>query len=212
MKTKIVLAAALMLLLACPPLVHAVTTCQTGTLTSYIALGAEGCIFDGAIYNNFSFPAISTNGITPDDILVTPNLLPAANLFQGLNFTPLLTTGWSVGAGLSEEFVINYDVASIAPAGLGTGVLTLDLGAAQISGPIGSVIVKETIAPATTASIPLEVFEICEEVCSLKQSDSVTVTPIQPVQTTLTVTLDGGDGGVSLSGFAALDAFGPQPG
>ncbi|MGA2352543.1 MAG: hypothetical protein ABSF70_19070 [Terracidiphilus sp.] len=214
MKTKIVLAAALMMLLACPPLVHAVATCQTETLANYIALGAEGCIFDAALYNNFGFSTASANGVNPSNILVTPDLLITATLFPGLNFSPLplSTAGWSVGAGLSEQFVISYDVSPIsAGVAAATGVLTLDLGTSHVSGIIGSVTVTEAIAATSTAA-PLKVFDTCEEVCSIKQSDSVTVTPVSTLHTILTVSLTGGTGGVSLNSFAADDAFGPQPG
>jgi hypothetical protein len=215
MKTKIILAAAFMLLLACPPRVHAVGACQTDTLANYIALGAEGCLFDAALYNNFGFSAVSPGGVNPSNILVTPDLLITSTLFPGLNFSSLLTSatpGWSAAAGKSEQFAITYDVSPIsAGVPVQTGVLTLDLGTSKVLGIIGSVTVTEAIEGASTIS-PLEVYDTCEEVCSIRQSESITVTPVTTLHTLLTVSLTGGTGGVSLNSFAADDAFGPQPG
>ncbi|MGA2352306.1 MAG: hypothetical protein ABSF70_17855 [Terracidiphilus sp.] len=215
MKTKVVLAAAFALLLAHPSLVYATPPCIQGTLQSYIALGAGGCEFDNVHYSNFTYGPTATIGISAAQIVVTPNLLPRLNLFQGLNFT----APWSVAAGQTLQSVIGYSVAPYPPPISTTppepGTLTLDLGTSRVSGIIGSVTVQETmsIASGTSAgTTTLEVFETCEEVCAIKQSDSVSVSSFPPFQTTIIVTLSGGTGGASLDYFAADDAFGPQPG
>src|ERR1039457_3075313 len=72
MKSKIVLAAAFTLLFAQPTLANAAPSCVRGTLASYIALGAGGCMFDNALYDNFTYAPTSTVGISPANIIVTP--------------------------------------------------------------------------------------------------------------------------------------------
>jgi hypothetical protein len=251
MKTTIILAAALALL---PAFTQAQTVapppqCVKGTLASYIALGAEGCVFDEAVYSNFTYstPVVSgsTTTITAAAVLVTPDLLPTATLSPGLNFSA--TSGaatpasWSVAAGKTAEFVIGYLVTPPAivcgcpaePAG-GTCVcppivvtsapLTLDLGASKVPGIIGSVTVQENVTrflPPTgttggTAPVPitvatLEVYDTCDEVCRLLTADTVTISPLLPIQTAITVTLTGGTNGASLNSFASDLAIGPQP-
>ena len=209
MKTKILLAAAFLLLLALPPIANAAPNCVTGTLASYIALGSGGCIFDSALYRNFTYGPSSTTGITPAEIIVTPILLPTSTLFPGLNFS----APWKVAAGQSEQSVIGYNVVPYPPEASPVplaGVLTLDLGQAQVSGIIGSVTVQERTTTAS-ATGTLEVYEICADACTIKQRDSIAITPLQTLQTTLTVSLSGGNGGASLSSFASDYAFGPQP-
>jgi hypothetical protein len=209
MKTKIVFATVFTLLLASSSFAQAIPNCKTGSLASYIALGSGGCMFDSALYRNFTYTAAATNGVTAKDITITPILLPTSTLFPGLNFS----ANWSVAAGKSEQSVIGYNVvpfppeASPVPTG---GVLTLDLGQSQVLGIIGSVTVKETTSATSTTDL-LEVYEICADACTLKRTDSVAVTPIAPLQTTIVVSLSGGNGGATLKSFAADDAFGPQP-
>jgi hypothetical protein len=209
MKAKIVLAAAFALLTALPPFANAAPSCVKGTLASYIALGAGGCMFDSALYDNFTYAPTSTVGISPANIIVTPILLPTPTLFPGLNFT----APWSVAAGQSEQSVIGYRVVPYPPAGSPqptSALLTLDLGQSQVLNIIGSVTVQERTT-MTSATGTLEVYDTCEEVCRIKQSDSVSITPIQTLQTTITVSLSGGNGGASLSSFASDYAIGPQP-
>jgi hypothetical protein len=209
MKAKILLAAVFTLLLAVPPFANATPACVQGTLASYIALGAGGCIFDNALYNNFTYGPTSTTGVSPANIIVTPILLPTPTLFPGLNFT----APWKVAAGQSEQSVIGYTAtpywpgASPVPA---SGVLTLDLGQSQVLGIIGSVTVQERTTMTSTTGT-LEVYDTCEEVCTIKLSDSVTIAPVQTLQTTITVSLSGGTGGASLNSFASDYAIGPQP-
>lgn len=119
MKSKIVLAAAFALL---PAFAQAQSVapvppqCVKGTLASYIALGAQGCVFDDAVYSNFTYstPVVSgsTTTITAAAVLVTPDLLPTATMFPGLNFSAAPATAtpasWSVAAGKTVEFVIGY--------------------------------------------------------------------------------------------------------
>lgn len=215
MKTKAVLVAALALLVSTSTFAQDLTpNCVKGTLASYIALGAGGCMFNSALYRDFTYAAPVSNTITPAEIIVTPASLPISTApFQGLNFA----APWSAAAGLTQVSIIGYNVVPFPPqdepAPL-SAELTLDLGTAKISGIIGSVTVTQqsTSSPASAASpYNLEVDEICEEVCSIRQTDSVAVSPLTTLQTTLTVTLTGGSGGVSLNNFAADESFGVQP-
>jgi hypothetical protein len=114
--------------------------------------------------------------------------------------------------------IIGYNVVPFPPQAEPAPLaadLTLDLGTATVSGIIGSVTVTQqsTASPATSASTTasLEVYDTCNDVCTVKQSDSVAVSPLTTLQTTLTVTLIGGNAGVSLSNFAAGEFFGVQP-
>lgn len=220
MKTKIVLAAAIALLVSSSTFAQeSAPLCVKGTLAKYIALGAEGCMFNSALYRNFSYAAPVQNTITPAEILVTPAVLPMASApFQGLNFSALGSTAalWSAAAGKSEVSIIGYNVVPFPPQGEPASLaadLTLDLGTAKISGIIGSVTVTQVSTAAASASTTatLEVYEICNEVCSIRQTDSVILSPLTTLQTTLTVTLTGGNAGVSLNNFAANEAFGVQP-
>ncbi|MGD0832710.1 MAG: hypothetical protein ABR907_17390, partial [Terracidiphilus sp.] len=159
MKTRILLAAASMLLLASTPVAQATPNCVTGSLASYILLGAGGCLFDGALYNNFSYAAVSTNGVSAANITVEPAILPMPNLQQGLNFL----AKWNVAAGVSEQSVIGFNVVPFPPVATpSTGVLILDLGPSTVSGIIGSVTVTEKTTGASTIS-PLEVYDICAD-------------------------------------------------
>ena len=217
MKTKIILTAALALLVSSPTFaqVSAGPACVKGTLASYIALGAGGCMFNSALYRDFTYAAPVSNTISPAEIIVTPAELPMATApFQGLNFSG----PWSAAAGLTQVSIIGYNVvpfppnADLAPL---SADLTLDLGSVTISGIIGSVSITQqsTSSPvvSATSTANLEVFETCADACTIRQSDSVTVSPLTTLQTTLTVTLTGGNKGVALHNFAANEAFGVQP-
>jgi len=216
MKTKIVLAAAISLLACRSTMAQDLApNCVTGTLASYIALGAGGCMFNSALYRSFTYVVPASNTITPEEIIVTPATLPIVTApFQGLNFR----APWSAAAGGSEVSIIDYNVVPFppetSPAPTST-VLTLDLGTSKVSGVIGSVTVQEqvttTATPASTTS--LEVYDICAgaAVCTIKSTDSVTLTPLTTLETTLTVTITGGSGGASLNNFASNEAFGVEP-
>jgi hypothetical protein len=217
MKMRNCLAAAFVLLCAFPAFTQVSTpTCQTGTLASYIALGSGGCMFGSVLYRDFTFTAPVIDTINPNTILVTPAVLPETELFQGFNFSPLpisTTPGWTVAAGQNETFSIGYNAVPFPPAASpapGGGVLTLDLGQSHIGGIIGSVTVQEVVSTPASA-LSLEVYDTCDEVCSLKQTDNVAITPSQTIQSLVTVTLSGGNGGASLQSFAFDYAVGPQP-
>ena len=215
MKTKIILAAAIALLVSGPTFAQEFTPCVKGTLASYIALGAGGCMFNSALYRDFTYAAPASNTITPAEIVVTPAELPIATApFQGLNFS----APWKAAAGLTQVSIIGYNVVPFPPhaepAPLSTD-LTLDLGTVTISGVIGSVSITQqsTSSPAVsaTSTANLEVYESCADACTIRQSDSVTISPVTTLQTTLTITLTGGNGGVSLKNFATNESFGVQP-
>jgi hypothetical protein len=214
MKTKIILAATFALFVSTPTFAQeSAPACVKGTLASYIALGAGGCMFDSALYRDFTYSAPVSNTITPAEIIVTPAVLPIATApFQGLNFS----APWSAAAGKSEVSIIGYNVVPFPPQAEPAPLsadLTLDLGTAKVLGIIGSVSVTQVSTsnglPAET--VTLKVYDTCNDVCSLKQTDSVTVTPLATIQTTLTVTLTGGNDGVSLNNFATNESFGVQP-
>src|SRR5208337_3358454 len=118
--------------------------CKQGTLASYIALGAGGCMFNSALYRNFTYAAPVSNPITPAQILVTPTVLPLASApFQGLNFSALSSSAalWSAAPGKSQVSIIGYNVVPFPPQGEPAPLaadLTLDLGTAKINGIIGS--------------------------------------------------------------------------
>jgi hypothetical protein len=215
MKTKIILAAALALLVSCPTFAQEFApVCVKGTLASYIALGAGGCMFNSALYRDFTYAAPVSNTISPAEIVVTPAELPIATApFQGLNFS----APWKAAAGTSQVSIIGYNVVPFPPEAEPAPLsaqLTLDLGTVKISGIIGSVSVTQhstTSPPVSTAGTTLEVYERCEDACSIRQSDSVTISPLTTLQTTLTITLTGGNDGVSLDNFAANESFGVQP-
>lgn len=215
MKTKAVLVASIALLVSTPTFAQDLApTCVKGTLASYIALGAGGCMFNSALYRDFTYAAPASNTVNPAEIIVTPAILPLAPApFQGLNFS----ASWNAPAGLTRVSIIGYNVVPFPPEAEPAPLaaeLTLDLGTVRIDGIIGSVTVTQqsTSSPASAVSpYNLEVDEICEEVCSIKQTDSVLVSPLTTLQTTLTVTLTGGTGGVSLNNFAANESFGVQP-
>lgn len=216
MKTKIILAAAVALLVSAPTFAQvSIRACVKGTLASYIALGAGGCMFNSALYRDFTYAAPVSNTITPAEIVVTPAELPLATApFQGLNFS----APWKAAAGKSQVSIIGYNVVPFPPqaepAPLSTD-LTLDLGTVTISGVIGSVSITQqsTSSPAVsaTSTANLEVYESCADACTIRQSDSVTISPVTTLQTTLTITLTGGNGGVSLKNFATNESFGVQP-
>lgn len=210
MKSRIILAAACALLYAFPATAQVASTppCVQGTLASYIALGSGGCMFESVLYRDFTYIAASTID-APDQILVTPAVLPLANDFQGLNFSALTPTIWSVAAGVSKQSVIGFNAvpfppeASPAPS---AAALVLDLGVSHVSGIIGSVNVQEVANAAT-----LDVYDRCADACMIKQSESVTISPIQILQSTITISLSGGTNGASLSSFATDYIVGPQP-
>lgn len=211
MKTRLVLAAASLLLLASPSFAQTpvAPNCVTGTLASYIALGSGGCLFDSVLYRNFAYVAPAANTITPEEIIVTPVLLVSATpYFPGLNFS----APWAAPADQVLTSTISYNTVAFPPgaASGSTGVLTLDLGAAEINGIIGSVTVQQ-VTSTPTLSLILEVFDRCADGCSSLPRESVTVSPATTLDTSLTLTLSGGTGGVSLSSFATDLTFGVQP-
>ncbi len=200
MKSKIVLAAAFALLLALPVFAQSAPPCVRGTLASYIKLGAGGCMFGSALYDNFSYATPTAGGVTAKRIIVTPVTVPSSAVqFPGLNFS----APWSVAAGGTEQSVIGYRVVPFPPARPApTALLTLDLGQSRVLGTIGSVTVQET-ASAGTLSASLEVYDKCVEVCSVKQQDQITLAPISTLQVSVNVSLLGGTNGASLKNFAA---------
>lgn len=180
-------------LLACGLLSADPPACITGTLASYIALGASGCIQDGIVFANFSYFASATGGapkIGADQITVMPLfIVPKATRF---NFS----APWNVSGRQSQESVIRY--TAVLPCGdTLPAQLDLTLGSARVGGIIGSATVHESTNVGT-----LNVFDHCTEVCQTKTSDTLQFNPVSVVLVTDHVNLVGGTGGASLDGFA----------
>jgi hypothetical protein len=112
------------------------------------------------------------------------------------------------------------------PIAVTSAPLTLDLGASKVPGIIGSVTVQENVtrflpptgttggtspAPVPVTVATLEVYDTCDDVCRILQTDTVTISPLLPIQTNIEVSLTGGTGGASLNSFASDWAIGPQP-
>jgi hypothetical protein len=197
MKVKRTIAAACFLLTSVP-LFASPGPCVQGTLASYIALGATGCTFERSVFANFAYPLppAPVPGVTAEQVIVTPIPGPiVAGYFLGLNFS----ANWRAGAGELLHAVISYTVTPPPPVSTNsTGTIKLDLGQVQISGIIGSVNVTQETNVGN-----LSVFENCTEVCTFKQTDQLSFSPIRPLQVTNVLTLSGGSNGVLLKRFAA---------
>jgi hypothetical protein len=176
--------------LVCGALSAAPPTCVTGTLTSYITLGAEGCTFDGNSFANFAYSAHASGGaavVKADQIVITPLLLPPEE--ARLSFS----APWAIGQGQTQDSVISYTV--VLPCGdTQPALLDLTLGAAQIGGIIASVTVDET-----TNVGKLNVLNRCVEVCQEKSSDSLNFKPVSVLLIRNHVSLSGGVGAVHRS-------------
>jgi len=213
-KVKLFLAAACALLASTTTQaqVAAAPNCVVGTLASYIALGAGGCMFESTLYRNFTYAAPVSTSITPEQILVIPSsAVSVATPFPGLTFY----APWSVAADQILTSTIGYNTVPFPPNASAAEFvtnLTLDLGAASVGGIIGSVEVTETVTPAdTTLSQQLQVYEICEDACRLQETDSTSLVGLQTLNFALTINLNGGTGGASLSYFTANESYGLPP-
>jgi hypothetical protein len=210
MKTRIILAAAIMLLFASPVFAQVAApppSCQKESLADYILLGSTGCVYDNVLYTNFDYAPPGLTGLTAAQITVTPVPLPIA---VGVAISELtFSAKWVVAASQAEQSSIGYNVAPyISVVSPVSATLTLELGPSQVLGIIGSVTVNEQVTTPTTATgTTIEVYDICADACEIKQTDSVTITSISSLQTLITVALSGGTDGASLSSFSVLDAF-----
>jgi hypothetical protein len=167
--------------------------CVTGTLASYIALGANGCTFGRTVFANFSYSGTAKGGapiIRSDQITVTPLLIvPATAKFS-------FSAAWNVANSQEQDSVIEY-TAALPCDDTATVELDLDLGAAQVRGLIGSVVVQES-----TNVGDLNVFERCTEICQSKTSDRRQFQPVRVLLVSDHVSLTGVSGGASLKEFA----------
>jgi hypothetical protein len=177
------------LLSAAPP------ACITGTLASYIVLGAEGCTFYGNVFANFTYSSSASGGaatIKADQIIVSPSFLaPETTRFS-------FSAPWSPSARQSQDSVISY--TAVLPCGdTRTAQLDLTLGTTQIKGIFGSVTVDES-----TNVGRLSVFTRCTEVCEEQANESLTFNPVSVLLVSNHVSLTGGNSGASLKEFAGL--------
>jgi|SRR5579863_2694695 len=171
--------------------------CIPGTLTSYIALGSEGCNLGGLSVFDFNYKAQASGGapeITPDQINVTPLLAPVA--FVGLQFT----APWSVASGQQQGSHVTYKVVS-PTAGRAIQQLTLD-GTGFQAGPFGGVVVNE-VAADQGQSYDLKVFIQCTEVCRSQTTATVAITPTPALVVSDTVLLNSRMGTSTLSNFVS---------
>jgi hypothetical protein len=187
------------LVLGCGLLSAAPPPCVTGTLASYIALGAQGCALDGDVFANFTYSATSSGGaptITADQITVTP--LIAVPTTAVLFFA----APWKVAAGQTQDSKIQYTIVPPPTSGATTtppsSQLGLTLGSARVGGIIGAVAVNETTNVGN-----LSVFERCVDVCQIETSDTLNFVPVSVVLVSDQVSLSGGNGGASLTDFSA---------
>lgn len=180
--------------LVCGLLSAAPPTCSTGTLASYIALGAEGCTFDGNVFANFTYSAKSTGGaaiVRADQITAVPAFLAP----ETTRFT--FSAPWAVATEQSQDSAIGYTV--VLPCGdTRTAQLGLLLGSTQIKNIFGGVTVEES-----TNLGKLNVFTRCTEVCQTKTSDSLNFSPVTVLLINEHVNITGGNGGASLDEFTA---------
>jgi hypothetical protein len=167
---------------------------MTGTLASYIALGAEGCTFNGNVFANFAYSASASGGATTiraDQITVVRLLLP----LETARFS--FSAPWSVGKDQTQDSVISY--TTVLPCGdAAAALLELTLGSAHIYSIIGVVKVDET-----TNVGKLNVFDRCVELCQTKTNDSLQFNPVSVLLISAHVSLSGGLGGASLNEFAS---------
>lgn len=216
MKIRLLIAAACALLASTATQTQAQVAagpnCVAGTLASYIALGAGGCMFESTLYRNFTYIAPVSTTIMPEQILVIPSsIVSVTTPYPGLTFY----APWNAGKDLTLTSIIGYNTVAFPPnasAELLDTILNLDLGAASIGGIIGSVEVTETVTPAdTTLSQELQVYEICADACRLQKTDTAVLVGLQSLDIQLNVTLDGGTGGASLSSFTTNQTYGLPP-
>jgi hypothetical protein len=195
MKFKTALSVAMFLSL---PLFASAAThmCVQGTLASYIALGASGCTVANATFANFSLAPATTTGIPASKIIVTPPMpiVPSPSL--------AFSAPWQAAAAGSQQSTIKYTVSFSPPLGSSpaNGIQKLVLGTAKVSGIIGAAEVDETITEGTLSAL-LSVYEKCDDACTIKSSEQITLLPVTTLQITDAVTITGGNAGASLSGF-----------
>jgi hypothetical protein len=181
-------------LLACELLLASSPACVSGTLASYMALGANGCTLSGIVFANFSYTASASGGATKigsEHITVTPTfVVPETARFS-------FSAPWKVGNEQSQESVIKY--TAVLPCGdMRPAELDLALGVASVGGIIGSVTVNES-----TNVGALSVFDRCTEICQTKTNDRLQLEPVSVLLVTDHVKLSGGNGGASLNEFTS---------
>jgi hypothetical protein len=180
--------------IACASISATPRACETGTLATYIELGAEGCTLGGNTFANFTYSGNASGGATTikaDQIIVRPLVIvPEASRFS-------FSAPWSVAKNQSQDSIISYTI--VLPCG-GTrdAQLDLTLGQATILGIIGSAAVEET-----TNVGKLGVFDRCIEICQMEADDSLKFSPVSVVLISDHVKLTGGTNGASLNEFGA---------
>ncbi len=192
MRTRLVLA--LGCVFACSSAWAARPTCVTGTLASYIRLGAQGCTLDGITFANFSYSAEASAGarrITAEEITVAPQPVIPGETILGFS------ANWEVDKGQTLDSKIAY--TAVLPCGdANPAMLELALSHAIVEGITGAVTVDES-----TNVGKLSVLDRCADSCETKPNASLQFDPVSVVLITDQVNLNGGIAGASLSGFDA---------
>ncbi len=86
--------------------------CVSGTVASYVALGATGCTINGSwTFSNFAFRSFAAGVTTPSGGMTTTDetIAPLSGLGVGLDFTP--TVPWTATGGGNSDVEIQYIVA-----------------------------------------------------------------------------------------------------
>ncbi len=172
------------------PSAHA-TTCTTGTLASYIALGATGCTLDGLTFNNFGYTP--TNAPAATSITVTPSLLGL--LFQ-------FNSSWFAGSGQVVDSTI---VFTISAASAIINDLTLSLDAAACTG-------TGTVGLTENASNGVTLLATCIN-GTITNPAPVTFAPVKSLTVHKDLGLNGNTGTAAVSQFTnSVSTVVPEPG
>lgn len=191
MKTLLLLALSIVLL----GIPVSAAPCAPGTLAAYIAMGPAGCELGNLTVADFGYHAKAGGGaahITADQIAVTPLLAPTGT--YGLQFA----APWGVESGQSQGSNISYQVLS-ASTTIHVQQIRLN-GNGFKSGLIGSVVVQENLATASTTST-IEAFLKCDEVCTSDTSAEALVPPSPSLVVLDAATLQSKQGTVAMAGF-----------
>ncbi len=92
---------------------NAAPLCETGTVASYVALGATGCQIDDKLFSNFVYVSSASGGavaIPASGVSMVPQSTP-------LNPGFLFSAGWSTVAGQGQDSHISY-VVTVLPGGV----------------------------------------------------------------------------------------------
>jgi hypothetical protein len=176
--------------------------CTSGSLSVYIALGSAGCALGSLTVGDFAYRAKASGGaaeIGADQITVTPLLVPVGT------FALQFSAPWDVKSGQDQFSRITYHIAAASAT---TSIQEFRLeGNGFVAGLFGSVVVNQALGPSAVAAVEpatlnLQVYEKCEEVCRSKTSATLDLYKTEPILTIAdAVDLKSELGSASLSSF-----------